>query len=599
VTADRFGSSDSIRSARPLRHAHTLRFAEPFALELGGTLPAVTVCYETWGNLDAAHGNAVLVCHAISGDSHAAQHEAGDDPGWWDALIGPGKAIDTGRWFVICPNVLGGCRGTTGPGSIDPATGAPWGSRFPTITVGDMVALHVRLLDRLGVARLHAAVGGSLGGHQVLELATRFPERVAGAVALATSPHLTSQALAFDVVGRNAIFRDPKYRAADGDEAASPTVGLAIARMLGHITYLSREAMMEKFGANRLALEASPTAFERRFEVGSYLAHQGEKFVERFDANSYVTLSLAMDLFSLGETHEALVARFARSRCAWLVVSFSTDWLFPPFQSKQMVDALLAAGRPVAACSVESRCGHDAFLLEDDLDRYGAMVEGFLDRLVPGVATDPEAEPEALDPRSIFRARRIDYDLIVELIDPGASVLDLGCGGGGLLARIASRGHGRLVGVERDEREIVTAVRRGLPVVQADLAEGLACFQDGEFDVVVLSQTLQAVRDVDGIVAEMLRVGRRCVVSFPNVGHQAHRRRLAEEGRAPVPSFFGAHRWYDTPDVRAVSIADFEDYCAERGIRVLRRLALDSAAGKRVTKDPNRNADVAVFVIAR
>lgn len=523
MTADRFGSSDSIRSARPLRHAHTVRFAEPFTLELGGTLPAVTVCYETWGSLDAAHGNAVLVCHAISGDSHAAQHEAGDDPGWWDALIGPGKAIDTGRWFVICPNVLGGCRGTTGPGSIDPATGAPWGSRFPTITVGDMVALHVRLLDHLGVARLHAAVGGSLGGHQVLELATRFPERVAGAVALATSPHLTSQALAFDVVGRNAIFRDPQYRAADGDEAASPTVGLAIARMLGHITYLSREAMMEKFGANRLALEASPTAFERRFEVGSYLAHQGEKFVERFDANSYVTLSLAMDLFSLGETHEALVARFA----------------------------------------------------------------------------DPETEPEAVDPRSIFRARRIDYDLIVDLIDPGASVLDLGCGGGGLLARLASRGHGRLVGVERDEREIVTAVRRGLPVVQADLAEGLACFQDGEFDVVVLSQTLQAVRDVDGIVAEMLRVGRRCVVSFPNVGHEVHRRRLAEEGRAPVPSFFGAHRWYDTPDVRAVSIADFEDYCAERGIRVLRRLALDSAAGKRVTKDPNRNADVAVFVIAR
>ena len=599
MTAGRFSSSDSIRNAQTLRHAASVRFEGPFALELGGTLPGVSICYETWGTLSAARGNAILVCHAISGDSHAAKHDADDDPGWWDVLIGPGKAIDTGRWFVICPNVLGGCRGTTGPGSIDPATGAPWGSRFPTLTVGDMVAAHALLLDHLGIERLHAAIGGSLGGHQVLELATRFPERVAGAVALATSPHLTSQALAFDVVGRNAIFRDPNYHAADGDTGATPTVGLAIARMLGHITYLSREAMMQKFGANRIALESSATAFERRFEVGSYLAHQGEKFVERFDANSYVTLSLAMDLFSLGETHEALVERFAASRCAWLVVSFSTDWLFPPFQSKQMVDALLAAGRPVAACTVESRCGHDAFLLEDDLDRYGCMVEGFLDRLVDGVACDPDAEPAGLDPRSIFQARRIDYDLIVELIDPGASVLDLGCGGGGLLARLASRGHGRLVGVELDEREIVTAVRRGLPVVQADLAEGLACFHDGEFDVVVLSQTLQAVRDVDALVAEMLRVGRRCVVSFPNVGHHAHRRRLAEEGRAPVPSFLGAHRWYDTPDVRAVSIADFEDYCAERSIRVLRHLALDSAAGKRVSEDPNRNADVAVFVIAR
>jgi homoserine O-acetyltransferase len=597
VADERLRSSDSVRHARPLRHAESAHFADPFSPELGGTLPGVTVCYETWGALDADRRNAILVCHAISGDSHAAQHAADDDPGWWDALIGPGKAIDTRRWFVICPNVLGGCRGTTGPGSVDPATGTPWGSRFPTITVGDMARVHVQLLDHLGVSRAHAVVGGSLGGHQVLELATRFPERFAGAVALATSPHLTSQALAFDVVGRNAIFRDPRYR--ELEAGRGPTVGLAIARMLGHITYLSREAMMEKFGPNRTALEASATDFERRFEVGSYLAHQGEKFVERFDANSYVTLSLAMDLFSLGETQAELVKRFAQSDCAWLVLSFSSDWLFPPFQSKQMVDALLAAGRPVAACTVESRCGHDAFLLEDDLDRYGAMIEGFLDRLVDGVAWDPEAEPEIHDPRSIFQARRIDYDLIVELVDPGASVLDLGCGGGSLLARLASRGHGRLVGVEREEREIVTGVRRGLPVVQADLAEGLACFQDGEFDVVVLSQTLQAVRDVDGIVAEMLRVGRRCVVSFPNVGHHVHRRRLAEEGRAPVPSFLGAHRWYDTPNIRAVSILDFEEYCAARGIRVLRRLALDSAAGKRVSEDPNRNADVAVFVIAR
>jgi homoserine O-acetyltransferase len=599
VTDGRFSSSDSVRTARPLAHAQTVSFEGPFPLELGATLPGVTVCYETWGRLDATRGNAILVCHAISGDSHAARHDPADDPGWWDALIGPGRAIDTRRWFVVCPNVLGGCRGTTGPGSEDPSTGAPWGSRFPTVTVGDMVRLHARLLDHLGIDRVHAAVGGSLGGHQVLELATRFPDRVAGAIALATSPHLTSQALAFDVVGRNAILRDPQYDAAASGAGSGPVVGLAIARMLGHITYLSREAMMEKFGANRIARDVSPTAFERRFEVGSYLAHQGEKFVERFDANSYVTLSLAMDLFSFGESHEALVERFAQSRCAWLVVGFSTDWLFPPFQSMQMVDALLAARRPVAACTVESRCGHDAFLLEDDLASYGAMIEGFLDRLVAGVSWDPEAEPETHDPRSIFQARRVDYDLLVELIDPGASVLDLGCGGGGLLARLASRGHGRLVGVERDEHEIVLGVRRGLPVVQADLAEGLACFQDGEFDVVVLSQTLQAVHDVEGVVAEMLRVGRRCIVSFPNVAHHVHRRRLAEAGRAPVPSYLGAHRWYDTPNIRAVSILDFEEYCAGRDIRVLRRLALDSSTGKRISDDPNRNADVAVFVIAR
>jgi homoserine O-acetyltransferase len=335
--------------------------------------------------------------------------------------------------------------------------------------------------------------------------------------------------------------------------------------------------------------------------VGSYLAYQGEKFVERFDANSYVTLSLAMDLFSLGESHEALVKRFRKSHCAWLVLSFSSDWLFPPFQSKQMVDALLAAGRRVASCTVESRCGHDAFLLEDDLDRYGEMVAGFLDRLADGVAFDALAEPESEheDPTSIFQARRIDYDLIEELIDPGASVLDLGCGGGGLLARLASRGQARLVGIELDEREIVTAIRRGVPVVQADLAEGLACFHDGEFDAVVLSQTLQTVEDVETVVAEMLRVGRRCIVSFPNVAHAPLRRRLAEDGLAPVPAAPGTHHWYDTPNIRSLSISDFEAYCAERRIRVLRRLALDSAAGKRVSDDPNLNADLAVFVIAR
>jgi homoserine O-acetyltransferase len=598
---ERFRSSDSIRNARPLRHGRIERFEGPFPLEHGGSLAEVEVCFETFGELDAERSNAVLVCHAISGDSHAARHGEDDDPGWWDAVVGPGKPVDTLRHFVICPNVLGGCRGTTGPGSVDPSTGRPYGRSFPTITVGDMVRLHVQLLDRLGIAQLLAAVGGSLGGHQVLELATSFPDRVRGAAVIASSPHLTAQALAFDVVGRNAILRDPNYQASEPGEGPGPAVGLAIARMLGHVTYLSREAMMEKFGGSRLALEASPAAFERRFEVGSYLAHQGEKFVERFDANSYVTLSLAMDLFSVGETRADLVERLGRSRCDWLVVSFSSDWLFPPFQSEQIVDALLAAGRTVSSCVVESRFGHDAFLLDDDIDRYGALLRGFLDRIDAGPLPDPAEEMDAagLDPTSIFHARRVDYDRIVELVDPGASVLDLGCGEGGLLARLAARGSRRLVGLEIDEDEVVVCARRGLPVVHSDIVSGLARFHDGEFDVVILSQTLQSVRDVDLVMTEMLRVGRRCVVSFPNLAFRANRERLASGGRAPVPAFLGPRHWYDTPDVRALSIADFEDYCTEREIRILRRVALDTTTGKLVSHDPNLDADVAVFVIAR
>ena len=252
-------------------------------------------------------------------------------------------AIDTDQYFVICPNLLGGCRGTTGPGSINPATGKPYGRDFPTITLADMVDVERLLVDHLGVRQLRAVVGGSLGGHQALTWATRYPERVRGVIGLATSPRLTSQALAFDVVGRNAILRDPHfcggqyYGRLDG-----PAVGLALARMIGHITYLSREAMREKFEADRFHPRDVAVEFEKKFSVGSYLGYQGAKFVERFDANSYVTLSLAMDLFDLGSTPEELARAFAPARCRWLIVSFSSDWLFPPDQSRDIVNALIA-----------------------------------------------------------------------------------------------------------------------------------------------------------------------------------------------------------------------------------------------------------------
>ncbi len=600
IADDGFQSSDSTRHARPLRDLRVAHLKEPLPLELGGELPELHVAYETYGRLSPARDNAVLICHAISGDSHVARHDPADDPGWWDALVGPALSIDTDRLYVICPNILGGCRGTTGPASPNPATGRPWGASFPAITVGDMVKAHLRLLDHLGIERLRAAVGGSLGGHQVLELATRAGPRLAGAVALATSPRLTAQALAFDVVGRNAILRDPHYAAENGEERGpGPVVGLALARMLGHITYLSREAMMERFDARRLAPRELQTAFENKFSVGSYLAYQGEKFVERFDANSYVTLSMAMDLFDLGPTRKELEERLAASRCRWLVVSFSSDWLFPPFQSREIVDALLRSRRPVSYCDVTSRCGHDGFLLEDDLDRYGALVRGFLDRLAE--EGPPGEAPRTGRPRPtlMLGPERLDVERIVELIDPGSSVLDVGCGSGELLARLARHGCPRGVGLEIDEREVVRCVRRGLDVVHADLEDGLACFGDAEFDTVVLSQTLQAARDVETLLAEMLRVGRRCIVSFPNAAYERHRRTLALEGRAPVDTTLGPFRWYDTPNIRALSILDFEEFCSERGIRIERRIALDTRAGRLAEDDPNRHADVAVFVIRR
>jgi homoserine O-acetyltransferase len=597
---DPFASSDAVRTAHPLRFAQSVTLTQPLALESGGALPQVTVAFETYGRLNAAGDNAVLICHAISGDSHVARHDPEDDPGWWDILVGPGKPVDTNRFFVICPNLLGGCRGTTGPGTLNPASGKPYGADFPAITIGDMVEVQRRLLDQLGVGRLLAVVGGSVGGHQTLTWATRHPERLRGAVVLASSPRLTSQALAFDVVGRNAIRRDPFFHGGQYyDQPHGPAVGLALARMIGHITYLSPEAMSQKFEADRLHPREEAIEFEKTFSVGSYLGHQGIKFVERFDANSYLTLSFAMDLFDLGGTPERLAASFHSARCRWLVLSFSSDWLFPANQSRQIVGALVHNRAAVSYCDIRSDCGHDAFLLPDDFDRYGEMVRAFLDNLAPRPGHSGVEREEPPGTTSIFHERRLDYDRIVELIPAEASVLDLGCGTGGLLARLRQQNHRRLVGVELDERKILGALQRNLDVIQADLDAGLHAFGDRQFDCVVLSQTLQAVKDVAGVIAEMLRVGETGIVSFPNLGFHKLRRILAEDGRAPRGYGWLKDKWHDTADIRFLSLADFEDFCREKNFHIHRRIALNTESGEEISDDVNRQADLAIFVLRR
>jgi homoserine O-acetyltransferase len=583
MAKDIFESSDTVRTAQPLRYAQSVTFAEPLGLESGGTLPTVTVAFETYGQLNKSGDNAILICHAISGDSHVARHNAEDEPGWWDILVGPGKPVDTNRFFVICPNLLGGCRGTTGPSSINPATGKPYGADFPTITIGDMVEVQRRLLDHLGINQLVAVIGGSVGGHQVLTWATRHPDRLRGAVVLASSPRLTSQALAFDVVGRNAIRRDQFFY--DGqyyDQPQGPAVGLALARMIGHITYLSPEAMSQKFEGDRL-----------------HPREEAIEFVERFDANSYLALSLAMDLFDLGGTPEQLAASFRSAKCRWLVQSFSSDWLFPPGQSRDIVNALVSNRAAVSYCDIKSACGHDAFLLPDDFDRYGEMIRAFVNNLAPAPISPGIEKEELPGTTSIFHERRLDYDRIVELIPPHASVLDLGCGTGRLLARLKQNGRGRLVGVELDEQKILGALQRNLDVIQADLNEGLRSFADQQFDCVVLSQTLPAVKDVEGVIAEMLRVGATGIVSFPNLAFHKLRRILAEEGRAPRAYGWLKDKWFNTADIRFLSIKDFEDFCRDKKIHIQRRIALDTEAGKEITTDANRDADLAIFVLGR
>ena len=634
-------SSDDVRSASLSGHVQRVRLDEPVRLKLGGVLPSVTVAYETWGELNEDASNAVLVCHAISGDSHVARHGDDDTPGWWDTLVGPGEgyAIDIRKYFVIGTNVLGGCRGTTGPCSTDPATGEAYGAGFPDITIEDMVEVQRRLVEGLGIERLLAVVGGSLGGHQALTWAIRHPDRVRLAAAFATSPRLTSQSLAFDIVARNAIQSDPHFHGGQYyDKPTRPDVGLAIARMLGHITYLSPEAMADKFDPDRHEPQDIRTEFEKKFSVGSYLAHQGRKFVERFDANTYVTLSMAMDLFDLGRTPGEVRASLAGATCDWLVCGFSSDWLFPPSQSREIVDALCGLGQAVTYAEVTTDAGHDAFLLEKDVAKFGPLLGEKLGRMCDvrwakcDVSEEGESsidtpcdaaltshiahrtshieDPSHADPTSIYHGRRLDYDTILSLIDPGASVLDLGCGRGGLLAEVArrrgedatSRGGssgGRLLGVEVDQENILATVERGIDVIDIDVNKGLPMFADGQFDVVVLSQTLQAVEDVERVLGEMLRVGRRGVVSFPNFGHRPLRDAFYHGGRSPRAAGMYGYEWYNTPNRRFPTIADFDDFCRAKMFHVEHAVYLDTARGVTVQDEPNLEADTAVYVLSR
>ncbi|MGB4441922.1 MAG: homoserine O-acetyltransferase [Coriobacteriia bacterium] len=353
--------------------AVTLTLEEAVRLTGGRTLEDVEVAYETFGTLDPDGGNAVLVCHALSGDAHVATGPGTDGtprPGWWEEIVGPGLAIDTTRYFVVCANVLGGCSGTTGPGSTRPTSGEPWGLRFPIVTVEDMVDVQARLLDALGVQRLLAVVGGSMGGMQALVWASRYPERIDAVVAAATTARLGAQAIAFNEVGRAAILADPAFAGGDYAPDAQPAEGLAIARMVGHITYLSQESMRSKFGRRLRDRDEHAFDFVSEFEVESYLAHQGRRFVERFDANTYLYMTKAMDYFDWTPPAGPL-PRF-------LVLSFSSDWLFPTAHSREIVRTLLARGADVTFAEIDSPYGHDAFLLEPE--RQGALIGAFLDR---------------------------------------------------------------------------------------------------------------------------------------------------------------------------------------------------------------------------
>jgi len=572
-------------------------------LACGKTLAPIDVAYETYGTLNDTGDNAVLICPALSGNAHAAGYNSHDDkkPGWWDQMIGPGKAIDTNKYFVICSNFLGGCSGTTGPSSINPETQKPYGLNFPMITIADMVRVQKMLLDKLKIQRLLAVIGGSMGGMQVLQWAIDYPDFVKAVIPIATTTRLGPQSIAFDAVGRNAILADPYFADGQYQDKHGPDRGLSMARMIGHITYLSEQGMHEKFGRKLRGDDSYSYDFNSEFAVETYLDYQGQTFVERFDANSYLYITKAMDYFDLEKDYGSLTKAFKETQGRFLVASFTSDWLFSPAQSKDIVNALVANGKDVSYCNIDSPYGHDSFLLEPET--LGFFISGFLEATYKPSVKQSRNFKSVGKYNSVNRFEqaqrvRVDYELIESLIEPDSAVLDIGCGDGELLANLTADKNIKGEGIELNQELVLTCVERGLAVIQHDIEQGLANYADKSFDYVILSQTVQTVKDPQNVLTELLRVGKKVVVSFPNFAHWKCRVQLFFNGNAPVTKQlpFG---WYNSPNIHFLSIKDFERFCEKMGVTIHKKIPLIKTRLSPVRFAPNLFAEQVIFVTSK
>ena len=544
---------------------HTLTLSLPeggFRLEEGGSLPRVDVAWESCGLVKPENDNVVFICHALTGDAHVAGRYANENEssGWWESIVGPGKAIDTNRYRVICANVLGGCKGTTGPSSVNPATGRPWGSAFPRFTIGDTVEVYRSLLRELGVTHLAGLVGGSFGGIQVCEWLAAHPNEVDKAVMIASGAALNSQALAFDIVGRYAITLDPHWHGGDYYDRPfedRPNVGLAQARQVAHITYLSLDLLNRRFGRKQqedwLAkgaewLEAHAAKFGTTFAIESYLRYQAKKFIARFDANSYLQITHAMDRYDASVKYGSLDEVCRRITAKLLLVSISGDWLFSEEQSRNIAAAMLRQGKDVSYSHLDIKVGHDGFLTHTK--ELGKLMGAFF----ASVPTEVSAE------------KRQKLAPIVELIPEGGQVLDIGCGSGSLLTLLREK-KVRGTGIEIDFGKIVDGVRGDLNVLYEDADEGLGLLPDAAYDVAVLSETLQTVKKPREILVKILDKAKEAVVTIPNFASIGIRLHLLLTGRMPVGSEL-PFEWYDTPNTHFFTFHDFRALCAKEGIEI-------------------------------
>ncbi|MHC4536028.1 MAG: homoserine O-acetyltransferase MetX [Planctomycetota bacterium] len=587
-------------------HTQTIRLIEPeqpLKLECGKTLAPVDVAYETYGELNKAGDNVILICHALSGNAHVAGLNNPDDrkPGWWDIMVGPGKGIDTRKYFVICSNFLGGCSGTTGPSSINPVTGKRYGLDFPIITIADMVKIQKILLDKLGIKELLAVIGGSVGGMQVLQWAIAYPDFVKSAMPIATTSHLGAQSIAFDAVGRNAILADPNFADGQYTDENGPDGGLAIARMIGHITYLSEQGMREKFGRQLRNSDSYSYDFNSEFAVETYLDYQGQSFVERFDSNSYLYLTKAADYFDLGKEYGSLKKAFAKTKCRFLIISFASDWLFTPVQSRTMVSALVANDKDVSYCDITSPYGHDAFLLEPEV--LGSFISGFLDVTHQPRVKQNHTGKKVKEHTQIHDLRhahrvRVDYDVIESLIKPNSTVLDIGCGDGELLASLIADKNITGKGIEVEQDLVLTCVNRGLSIIQHDIELGLENFADKSYDYVILSQTMQTIKNTELVFTELLRVAKKVIVSFPNFAHWRCRAQLFLNGSAPVTKQL-PFEWHNSPNIHCLSLKDFDRFCKRLDIKVEKKIPLIKTRLSPVKFAPNLFAEQVIYVTSK
>lgn len=537
-----------------------MRFAD------GKVLHDIEVAYEECGAPNDGF-NSIYICHALTGDAHVAGIKPGEEKpsGWWEGMIGPGRAIDTNRFHVICANVFGGCSGTTGPMSTNPATGRPYGSDFPQYSFDDAIDIFRMLLKQLGVKKLAALIGGSYGGVQVVNWMTRYPNDMEKAVLVATCAHLNTQAIAFSVMSRTSITDDPNWQGGDyyagkeGHCGEGPRAGLASARQLAHITYLSRELLQRKFDRRLQENFVNAPEKDRRernrlfktyFQIESYLDYQAAKFVRRFDANSYLHITRTMDMSDPCDHYGTIDEAFARVNARTLVISYENDILFPDWQSHEITAAMMKARKRVSYCHLESGTGHDSFLT--DIEHLSKVVGGFLN--------DREVK--------VMKWQERLYRNITCMVGRGAKVIDIGCGDGSLLnvLRKVKNVHGD--GVEIDVERYEEAIADGHDVIWDDADEGLGFVPDRHYDVAIVSDTLQEVKNPRGLLNEVLRIADEAIVTFPNFAVYRTRFTLGLTGRLPVSKHL-PFQWYDTPNIHCITLKDFRSLCEKENLEIV------------------------------